>query len=324
MSKIRKLQCLSLLIVLASISAGLLPTTSRAQQLTGLKVGYIPIVSCLPLYAAVENGYFEQEGLKVEMSPMAGGQVIIPAMVGGSLDIGFSAYFAAFSARDAGMDITIIAAIVREVGAGQPYVGVLVREDSGINKAKDLEGKTFATGTIKSVDWLTTAEWMSLNGADHKKVGWVEIPFPAMGGALRTKRVDAITGVDPFLTAELEAGGVKVIGHPFFEVAPNLPIAGFVTTDTWLKKNRSLAERFLRGINKGTDYVNARPEKRGEILVKYTRMKPELAAKLKFYPGFDRFIDASALQKTVDLAVKFGLASKRLDVKDMVAPGVLK
>src|SRR3990172_12028000 len=128
MSTIRKLQCLYLLIVLASISAGLLPTTSQAQQLAGLKVGYIPIVSCLPLYAAVDNGYFEQEGLKVEISPMAGGQVAIPAIVGGSLDLGFSAYFAVFSARDAGMDITIVAAIVREVGAGQPYVGGLVRE----------------------------------------------------------------------------------------------------------------------------------------------------------------------------------------------------
>lgn len=324
MCKMKKLLMRVFLFTSVPIFLGLWASPVVGQTADRLRVGYIPIAACLPLYAAIENGYFEQEGLKLEIVPMAGGAAIIPAMVGGSLDIGFSAYFSIFLAKEEGIDVLMIAGTVKEVGTGEPYVAVLVGSDSGIAKAKDLEGKTFATSLLKSVDWITTAEWMSKNGADHKKVKWVEIPFPNMGATLRAKRIDAMTGVDPFLTVELASGGVKIIGHPFFEVAPNLPIAGFVTTEAWVKKNRSLADRFVRALNKGTDFVNTRPEKRGEILVKYTKMAPDLAAKLKFYPGFDRVIDSKGLQTVVDLAMKYGMVSKRLDIKDMALPGVLK
>ncbi|MEE8448581.1 MAG: ABC transporter substrate-binding protein [Thermodesulfobacteriota bacterium] len=299
-------------------------SSSWSQPRKTLKVGYIPIVSVLPLYAAVNNGYFKAKGVEVKLIPMAGGAVIIPAIIGGSLDMGFSAYFPVIAARTRGIDLVIIAATVREIGLPQPYVGVVVRADSGINKAKDLEGKTFAVNTIKAVDWLTTSEWMAINGADAKKVNWVEIPFPAMGGALRTKKVDAITGVDPFMTIELGMGGVKIIGYPFMSVNPKLPVAGFVSTDSWVKKNRDLTDRFVSALYQGTDYINKNPAKRGELVAKFTRVKPALAAKLRFYPGFDRYIDAQALQKTVELAVKWGLISKRVNVKELALPGVLK
>jgi len=289
-----------------------------------LNVGYIPIVSVLPLYAAVDNGYFKAAGVELKLTTMAGGAVIIPAIIGGSLDLGFSAYFPVIAARANGLDLVIVAATVREIGPPQPYVAVVVRADSGINNAKDLEGKTFAVNTLKAVDWLTTSEWMALSGADQKKVNWVELPFPTMGGALRNQKVDAITGVDPFMTVELGQGGVKLIGYPYLAINPKMPVAGFVSTGSWVKKNQELSDRFVRALSQGTDYVNEKPEKRGELVAKFTRVSPELAAKLRFYPGFDHYIDAQALQKTVELALKWGLISKSVDVKELALPGVLK
>jgi NitT/TauT family transport system substrate-binding protein len=294
-----------------------------AQQ--SVKVAYIPISSAIPFFAAQDRGYFAQAGLKLQTVPMAGGAVIIPALIGGSLDIGGTAAFVSvFAAREKGMDIVIVAPGPREAGLPWPLVSVLVREDSGINTPKDLEGKTFAVNVIKSVDWVTTSEWMTLNGADPKKVNWVEIPFPVMGKALIAKKVDAMTGVDPFTTLTLGQGGVKSIGHPFAAIDPKLPVSGWIAIGSWIKKNRSVVDHFSQALQRGIDFVNANPERRGETLAKFTRVKPALAAKLRFYPGFDKQIDARALQKTVDLAVKWGLIEKRLDVKDMALPGVLR
>lgn len=298
--------------------------TSSWPQLRTVKVGTIPIVAVLPLFAALDQGYFQKEGLEIKATPMAGGAVIIPAMIGGSLDVGFSAYDVVITTRARGMDVTIIAASAREIGPPRPYVGIIAAEGSGINSAKDLEGKTFAVNVLKSLVWVTASEWMAMNGADPKKVNMVEIPFPNQGAALRTKTVDAFTSVDPFMSIELERGGVKVIGAPFAAVDPKLPIAGFTATASWVKNNRELTERFVRALYKGTDYLKERPEKRGEILAKFTGVEPALAAKLRFYPEFDRYIDAKALQKVVDLTVKWGLISERVDINALALPGVLK
>ena len=55
-----------------------------------IKVGYIPIAECAQLYVAQEMGFFEKEGLEVEMLSLAGGAQILNALNSGSVDIGFS------------------------------------------------------------------------------------------------------------------------------------------------------------------------------------------------------------------------------------------
>lgn len=300
------------------------PASSWSQPPKTLNVGYIPIVAALPLYAAVDQGYFREEGLEVKMTPMAGGAVIVPAMIGGSLDVGFSAYDVVITARARGMDVVIIAPSAREIGPPQPYVAIIVRKDSGIKSAKDLEGKTFAVNVIKSIVWFTASEWMAINGADPKKVNWVELPFPNQDGALRTNRIDAFTSVDPFQTIALDKGGTEILGAPFAAAHPKLPVAGFAATGDWVKKNRDLTQQVARALNKGIDYVNQRPEKRGELVAKFTRIEPAWAAKLRFYPEFDRYIDTKALEKVVELAVKWGLISERVDINALALPGVLK
>lgn len=298
-------------------------STALAQPPKSLRVGYQRISSDLPVFAAMENGYFREEGIEVSLETIGSGPAMIPPLVGGSIQSAGPAYFAVFAARAAGMELLVILGKNRET-TPQPYVSLMALERSAINSPKDLEGKALAITGLKSVDWLTISEWMLMKGADPKKVQWLEMPLPTMAGGLRAGTVQAIVSVDPFTTIELEQGGVRIIGHPFAAVAPNLPVGGFVVMEPWYKKNRELAAAFARATTKGINYINANPDKRSAILVKYTGTKPELAAKLKFYPGFDALIDAKALQMLMDLAVKYGLVSKRLDVRDMVLLGALK
>src|SRR3989304_7332697 len=74
---IKRAITISLLVVLA------LASSSLAQQV--IKVGSVPIVHELPLRAAMGNGYFAQEGIKIEPEVMAGGGVLVPALLGGLL-----------------------------------------------------------------------------------------------------------------------------------------------------------------------------------------------------------------------------------------------
>ncbi|MEE8449222.1 MAG: ABC transporter substrate-binding protein [Thermodesulfobacteriota bacterium] len=287
-----------------------------------LKVGTIPIVHEMPLHAAIANGYFAQEGIKVETRIVVGGAKLIPALAGGSLQMGHSAYVSVFPARARGFDISIVYPYVQQP-PGRDNSAIVVRTDSGINTARDLEGKTLVVNVIKSLNWLYATEWISRSGLDPKKVKWTEVPFPTMLVALRTKRVDGAYATEPFVTMEMERGGMKIIGRPFSEIDPAPQISGIVAMEKWLKANKGLVKRFARALRKGTDYVNAHPEKYVSLLKRYTRMKPEWVPKL-IMPQWKYPINITRLQAASDLALKWGLISKKQDVRKFVWPTALK
>jgi NitT/TauT family transport system substrate-binding protein len=221
----------------------------------------------------------------------------------------------------------VIFAGFSEANQSRPWAGaLLVLADSGIKGAKDLEGRKLAVGSLRGLDRVTISEWMTRKGADPNKVVWQEVPYGNMSVALRTKQVDIMITADPFLTVEEDQGGVRNIAFVYPEIDPKMPVGGWITTESWLKKgdNRQLIDRFLRGFRKGLRYLEIHPEKRGEILTKYTRIKPELASRLRYWASWNLKIDRPALQQSADLALKWGLITKKLDVREIVLPEALR
>jgi NitT/TauT family transport system substrate-binding protein len=311
---------LSLLFLLALV-CGQLPQSTLAQDT--LKLGYIPIADHAPTFAAIQNGYFTQQGIKAKLTPMAGGAVIIPAVAGGSLDIGYAAHQLILVARERGMDFTIVAPNSGLSPKQKSYVQILVREDSPIRRPKDFEGRIFSVNTLGAIDWLYAAEWVTRNGANQKKVHWLELPFPKMGAALRAKKIDGMYGVEPFITIEMGRGGLRIVGDPFSEVDPHMVIAGWTTTETWAKAHPQLLQRFVSAFYKGIDYSNENPEKVAGLLSSFTRIPAALAPKLRL-PVWAHPMDMKALQRTADLTHKWGLIEKRPDVRKAVWPTALQ
>ena len=311
---IKRAITISLLVVLA------LASSSLAQQV--IKVGSVPIVHELPLRAAMVNGYFAQEGIKIEPEVMAGGGVLVPALMGGSLQMGQAAYVPVFQARDAGFDIVMVFPYAQQSQKSDPDA-ILVRADSPIRTPKDLEGKRFVNNVLKSFNWLYTVEWMSMNGVDYKKVNFMEAPFPNMVAMLRTNQVDAVAETEPFVTLEMERGDLRILGHHITGVEPVVQVSGLVATERWVRANSALMERAARALRKGTDYVRAHPEKWAGILATYTRLKPEWVPKL-IMPEWKYPIDLERLQFVADLSLKWGLTKKKQKAADAVWSTALK
>jgi len=80
----------------------------RHKPVMKVKIGMMPVVDCLQLFVAKEKGFFEQENLKVETIPMAGGAVIAPAVNSGELDIGFSNSLSIIIAHEKGFDFKFL------------------------------------------------------------------------------------------------------------------------------------------------------------------------------------------------------------------------
>ena len=308
---------LFLIGLLSFLATSFSPLWAQPPSLQKIKVGMIPITDCLSLFAAKELGYAQQEGLDLELTPMAGGAVIIPALAGGSLDMGFSAIITTLLAVDKGFDLVIVADGAYEPTT-PPFTGfVVVRKDSGINSLRDLEGKKVGVNLLKNIADLSIMEMVRLSGGNYTTITWVEIPFPQMAAPLINRQIGAGVMVEPFYTMVKDNPELKVLFRNLHDLKPGMIVANYVATKGWLAKNAELAEKFARAINKASEYVNNNPGEARKIVAKYTRLSPELVGKI----GMKRFgtsVDMDGLSWVRDLLARYGLIKRGLRLEPLV------
>lgn len=311
------------LVVCLSFSSG----TARAQKTFRLRVGIVPITEMLTIYVAADKGYFTQEGLKVEMTAMAGGAAILPAMVGGSIDIGYSNIVSVILAKAEGMPLKIIMHNKSEESEKAPdasagyYKGgsaIMVRADSDIRSAKDMEGRKFAVNTLNNINWLFAQEWMRIEGADPAKANWLEIPFPNMVAALDTKQVDAITAADPALTVLKTTGKGRILNYYFSTVKPNVMVASFVATEKAIKQHPEVMQKFVKAVSRAIEYSNTHKGEWPDILARHLSIKLDLLKQMEGGHRFEAKVNMEDLEWYVNLMVNRGLLRKRIDPHTLV------
>ncbi len=310
------------LVACLSFSSG----PARAQKTFRLRVGIIPITEMLTMYVAADKGYFAQEGLEVEMIPMAGGAVILPALVGGSVDIAYSNIVSIILARAEGMPLKIIMHNKSEDSTKAPdapggYKGgsaIMVRANSDIRSAKNIEGRKFAVNTLYGINWLFAQEWMRMEGADPAKAKWLEIPFQNMAVALETGQVDAVTAADPTLTVLKTTGKGRILNYYFSTVKANVMVASFVATDQWIKEQPEVMQKFVRAMSRAIEYANTREDEWPTILAKHLKIELDLLKKMEGGHRFEAKVNMENLDWYVNVLVKRGLLKKRIDPHTLV------
>jgi NitT/TauT family transport system substrate-binding protein len=296
------------------------PQGGSEAKPTTLKVGVIPIADVAPLYLGTRKGFFEQERLKIESVPAEGGAAIVPAVVSGSDQIGFSNATSLVIAASKNLPVQIISqGDIGGTGDEDAPDGVLVRKGSSIREPKDLEGKTVAVNTLNNVGPLTINNALEKRGVDYRKVKYTEVPFPDAVSALEAKRVDAIWVVEPFQTAALRAGH-RLLFHSFEEAAPNYTVATYFATKQYIQQNRDVVDRFVRAINRSMEYAQQHPDEVRDIVTTYTKIPEGLAQRMKL-PQWGAELHEDTIQLTIDLAAKYGFIERKPALDDLIYRG---
>jgi ABC-type nitrate/sulfonate/bicarbonate transport system substrate-binding protein len=282
-----------------------------------LKVGVIPIADVAPLYLGVKQGFFQEEKLTIEPVLAEGGAAIVPAVISGSDQIGFSNATSLVIASSKKLPVKIISqGDIGGTSEEDAPDGVIVRKGSSIREPKDLEGKTVSVNTLNNVGPLTISNALEKRGVDPKKVKFTEVPFPDALAALDAKRVDAIWVVEPFQTAATKAGH-RVLFHPFEEAAPDFTVATYFTTQEYIEKNPEIVERFVRAINKSMEYAESHPDEVRDIVTTYTKI-PAALAKEMVLPHWAPDLHEDTIQLTIDLAAKYGFITEKPTLDDLI------
>ena len=291
----------------ATVAAAGLPLMSGLgwAQTKG-KLGYMKIVDNAPMFVAMDRGFFKAAGLELETVPMAGGAVIVQGVISGDLQIGWTNVISLYQAHVEGFDFKFIAGGAINVKGTNDTHALLVAKGSTIKSAKDLESKTVAVNTLNNIVHLMAMAWLDKNGADSAKVKFVEIPFPQMEAALVAGKIDAASAQEPFPSAALAKGAVRVLANPWSDVLAKFLIASWFASEKWLQKNKKTAQAFIVALNRGIDAVRADPKASRNVIAKWTGLNPDLAGKIPL-PVFEKELSEKDLQATIDLTQKYKL-----------------
>ena len=288
--------------------------TGSAAGTTSIVVGALPVIDTAGLQVALKEGFFTQAGLNVTVKSVTQSTAAIPDLLHGSIDvIGGGNYVSFFEAEAHGtFPVQILAPAV---DCTPDTYGVVAMPSSGIAKPADLAGKTIAVNLTQNVQTLTTSAVLTADGVSTSSVHYVQIPFPDMSSALQANRVDAISAVEPFLSAALAAGG-KLVTSTCTGSMAGFPLSGYLTTKSWTQQHPAAASAFQQAVEKGNTYANAHPSVVRDLLPTYTSITAKAAASMPL-GTFPATLTTATLQRIATLMRGGGLATPS-DVASML------
>jgi len=281
-----------------------------------IKVGVIPVATTTSLRLGVEKGFFEDEGLNVELQEGQSGSAITASVLSGEAQIGFASAVPLLQAQLRGVPVQI-------VGPGGSTANhkesVMVASGSAIQDIEDLEGKTVGVVALGAIDELATRTAVREGGGDDSKLKLVSIPFADMPSSLEKGIVDAVVVLDPFYTALVGKGARAIIPEPMQDMlgSDGMTSAYFASKD-YLGKNADVLDRFHRALVKSNKYANEHPDEVVEMLPKFTNITSEVAGSLT--PAkYSTTVNMDSLERMSKLMVEFSFVDKAPSPDALVA-----
>jgi NitT/TauT family transport system substrate-binding protein len=293
-------------------------TEAPSEELTSIKVGVVPVVDVAPLYLGIDKGFFEEEGLDVEPVVAQGGAAIIPAVVAGDQEIGFSNVVSLMLGQTQDLPVKIISQGIQATDdPDNDTAAIAVKGDSDIQEPADLEGKTIAINTLNNISQLTVTAALDSEGVDTSTLSFVEVPLPDMVGQLEAGQIDAAGLVEPFVTTGKNAGQRMII-YDRVATEPEMTIATYFTSDSYLQDNPDVVEAFVRAMNRSLEYATENPDEARQAIANYTQIPPDVLAEVVL-PLWQTDLNVDSIENTAQLMVDQGIAESEPDVDALIA-----
>lgn len=285
-----------------------------------VSLGLIPIVDVAPIYLGIEQGFFTDAGIELELSAGQGGAAIVPGVASGDLDFGFGNNLSLIQAAAQGLPIQVVASGVYGTGEpGSDYVEIMVSGDSSLNSAAELEGKTAAVNTLNSIGSLAVRQSVRAAGGDPDAVNFVELPFPNMNAALAGGDVDAIWQVEPFV-ALAKRDGARSLATPLTDMADEIMLSTYFATEQFVSENADLVERFRSAVDMSLTYAQEHPDEVRAIIPTYLDIPEDVVAEL-ILPVWSPEIDRNTFEVLGELALEDGLIDSQPDLDAILPEG---
>lgn len=207
-----------------------------------------------PQYVAIELGYFEEEGLDVELVNGLGADKTMTAVLSGDADIGFMGSEASIYVYNEGNEDYVVNFAQLTQRAGNFLVG---RDPNEEFSWENVKGKTVIGGRAGGMPQMVFEYILKKYGIDPKNDLTIiqNIDFGLTSQAFAAGTGDYTVEFEPGATA-LEQEGGKVVASLGVE-SGKVPYTAYSARKSYIEKNPEIITGFVRALQKGMDYVNS-------------------------------------------------------------------
>lgn len=206
-----------------------------------------------PQYAAIELGFFEEEGIEIELSNGQGADKVMAAVLSDNMDIGFAGPEAAIYVYNEGREdyAQVFAQLTQRDGSF-----LVAREPDSDFTWEKLRGKHILPGRKGGVPYMALEYVIRQHGMDPGEDLLMDnsIQFALMAGAFTGGTGDYVTIFEP-TASMMEAEGKGYIVASVGEAAGEIPYTAYFAKKSYIEENRDLIQRFTRAIYKGQKWV---------------------------------------------------------------------
>jgi NitT/TauT family transport system substrate-binding protein len=296
-----------------------------------ISVAGMPILTNGALFAAIDEGIFAKHGLEPTVEFVASPPAAVASLSGGSVDFAYATTQLLLSAVDKGQPIRGVASFAGiEPGSYEKmkadeegYRGVtalLVKEDSGIESPKGLEGKTVAVSDPDFAQ-LLVQQVIKDDGGDPDSVKFVFMPGPDAYTAVQAGKVDGAFSFYPVIEG-YEDKGLRNLAWLAESVFHEGPMSFFVATNDYIDENADTVARFNCAIAEASEFSNNNADAVRSALAAAQDVDPETYANQNVSYFFPQ-IDTEGVERVQDVMLEFDRLTKRHELDELMAPVVL-
>ena len=262
----RKIKMVTAVFAAAAIAAGFSPAVFAEDDLTEITfcLDWTPNTNHTGIYAAKALGYYEEEGLDVEIvQPPENGSVLMCAAGQAEFAVDAQDTMAASLDLEEPLEVTAVAAILQHNTSG-----ILSRAGDGIESPKGLEGKVYSTWE-SPIEMAMIRYCMEQEGADFDKVTLIPNDITDEPAALAANQTDAVWVFYGWSGINAEQEGVDCDYWNFSDITSELdyytPV--ILANNDFLEESPETAKAFLRATAKGYEYAVQNPKEAADLLI---------------------------------------------------------
>ncbi len=206
-----------------------------------------------PQYAAIALGFFEEEGIEIELSNGQGADAVMAAVLSGNIDVGFAGPEASIYVYNEGKkDYTqVFAQITQRDGSF-----LVAREPDDHFTWDKVRGKTVLPGRKGGVPYMALEYVLRQNGIDPYADTNLDnsVQFSMMTAAFTGGTGDYVTAFEP-TASMLQQEGKGYIVASVGEAAGDIPYTAYFAKKSYIEENSDLIQRFVNAVYKGQQWV---------------------------------------------------------------------
>ncbi|OJX38217.1 MAG: hypothetical protein BGO78_09355 [Chloroflexi bacterium 44-23] len=252
-----------ILILIFGLSFVLSACSHKPQTKQTIKFAVLPIIDSLPMYVALQEGYFEKHNLAVELIPVGSGPERDQLLAARQVDGVINEVLTTIMNNRSGNNIQIVR-FARAATRETPLFSILASKQSGITTVEQLKGVEIGVSEGTVIDYLTE-RMLEKEGFSIDQIATVAVPkIPDRMALLNSGELKAATMPEPVASLLALQGATVVLADNKY---PELSYSTIAFRTEILEKQPQAVRDFLAAIEDAVMAINANPSQYEQTLI---------------------------------------------------------